>query len=190
MEFRQSQTEDLDQIVRIAEDAKAFLRANGVSQWQRGTYPDRALFASDVASGIGWVLADGDRVCAVCAVKFDDELSYRHLVKGAWLTGDGAAYATIHRSAVATACRGQGVAGRLFAFVCDLAASRGVGSVRVDTHPDNRAMRAALEKAGFVACGELLLDRCEEAGDPRDGYGGAASPVHSPLWLKYDVFAK
>lgn len=170
MEFRQSQIGDLDQIVRIAEDAKAFLRASGVSQWQRGTYPDRALFASDVASGIGWVLADGDRVSAVCAVTFDDEPSYRHLVKGAWLTGDDAAYATIHRSAVAPGCRGQGVAGRLFASVCDLAARRGVGSVRVDTHPDNRAMRTALEKAGFAACGALVLDRCEEAGDPRVAY--------------------
>ena len=170
MQFRQSQTEDLDQIVRIAEDAKAFLRANGVSQWQRGSYPDRALFASDIENGIGYVMADGGRVCAVCAVTFGDEPSYRHLVKGAWLTGDEAAYATIHRSAVAAECRGQGVAGRLFASVCDLAASRGVGSVRVDTHPDNRAMRMALEKAGFVPCGELVLDRCEEAGDPRIGY--------------------
>ena len=170
MEFRQSQTEDLDQIVRIAEDAKAFLRANGVSQWQRGSYPDRALFASDIENGIGYVMADGGRVCAVCAVTFGDEPSYRHLVKGAWLTGDEAAYATIHRSAVASECRGQGVAGRLFASVCDLAASRGVGSVRVDTHPDNTAMRSALERAGFVPCGELVLDRCEEAGDPRIGY--------------------
>ena len=170
MEFRQSRIGDIDQIVRIAEDAKAFLRSCGVSQWQRGTYPDRELFESDVASGIGYVMADGDRVCAVCAVTFDDEPSYRRLVKGAWLTGIEAAYATIHRSAVASECRGQGVAGRLFASVCDLAARRGVGSVRVDTHPDNRAMRAALEKAGFVACGELLLDRCEEAGDRRVGY--------------------
>lgn len=54
MDFRQSQIEDLDQIVRIAEDAKAFLCASGVNQWQRGTYPDRALFASDVANGIGY----------------------------------------------------------------------------------------------------------------------------------------
>ena len=100
MEFRKSQIGDLDQIVRIAEDAKAFLRTSGVSQWQRGTYPDRALFAS----------------------------------------------------------------------VCDMAARCGVGSVRVDTHPNNRAMRMALEKAGFTACGELLLDRCEEAGDPRVAY--------------------
>ena len=30
MDFRQSQIEDMDQIVRIAEDAKAFLRADGV----------------------------------------------------------------------------------------------------------------------------------------------------------------
>ena len=81
MRFRLSQIGDLDQIVRIAEDAKAFLRESGVSQWQRGA-----------------------------------------------------------------------------------------GSVRVDTHPDNWAMRTALEKAGFAACGELLLDRCEEAGDPRVGY--------------------
>ena len=70
IEFRQSQIEDLDQIVRIAEDAKAFLRSSGVSQWQRGTYPDRELFASDVANGIGYVLAEGDRVSAVCAVTF------------------------------------------------------------------------------------------------------------------------
>ena len=170
MKFRQSQIKDLDQIVRIAEDAKAFLCSSGVNQWQRGTYPDRELFASDAANGSGYVLADGDRVCAVCAVTFDDEPSYRHLVKGAWLTGDDASYATIHRAAVALGCRGQGVAGRLFASVCDLAATRGVGSVRVDTHPDNRSMRTALEKAGFVSCGELLLDRCEEAGDPRVGY--------------------
>ena len=170
MEFRQSQIGDLSQIVRIAEDAKAFLRASGVSQWQRGSYPDRALFAADVANGIGYVLHDGERVVAVCAVTFDDEPSYRHLVKGAWLTGNDASYATIHRSAVAADCRGQGLAGRLFASVCDLVAKRGVGSVRVDTHPDNRAMRAALERAGFVACGEFLLERCEEAGDPRIGY--------------------
>ena len=170
MEFRHSQIGDLDRIVRIAEDAKAFLRANGVSQWQRGTYPDRALFASDVGNGIGYVMADGERVCAVCAVTFGSEASYRHLVRGAWLTGDDATYATIHRSAVSSECRGQGIAGRLFASVCDLAAKRGVGSVRVDTHPDNKAMRLALEKAGFVPCGEFLLARCEESGDPRIGY--------------------
>ena len=27
-----------------------------------------------------------------------------------------------------------------------------------------------IERAGFVPCGELVLDRCEEAGDPRIGY--------------------
>lgn len=170
MEFRLSQIGDLDQVVRIVEDAKAFLRASGVSQWQRGSYPDRALFESDVANGIGYVLEDANRVCAVCAVTFDGEPSYRHLVQGAWLTGDAAFYATIHRFAVASECRGHGVAGWLFASVCDLATERGVGSVRVDTHPNNRAMRMALEKAGFTACGELVLDRCEEAGDPRVGY--------------------
>ena len=170
MEFRKSQLGDIDQIVRIADDAKAFLKANGVSQWQRGTYPDRALFVSDVETGIGYVLADDERIAAVCAVTIGEEPSYRQLTKGAWLTGDDAVYATIHRSAVAPELRGAGIAGHLFDAVCELAAKQGIGSVRVDTHPDNMAMRSALQKAGFSPCGELILERCDEAGDPRIGY--------------------
>lgn len=55
--FRKSTLNDIDQIVKIADDAKALLKRKSVSQWQRGTYPDRAVFENDVKNGIGYVLA-------------------------------------------------------------------------------------------------------------------------------------
>lgn len=168
MLLRQSNIDDLDEIVRIAEEGKRFLRANGVHQWQSGTYPSRELFISDIEHGIGYVLTEGDTICAICAITFEEEPAYRKLESGAWLTSG--AYATIHRCAVAPEFRGRGIVGILFDCVSNLAAERDIKSVRIDTHPDNRFMRSALAKASFVQCGELRLMRCDEAGALRIGY--------------------
>ena len=170
MEFRKSTPGDVEQMVRIAEDGKAFLRSRNVSQWQRGSYPDREILERDARAGIGHVVAEGERVLAICAVTFADEPSYRHLLRGAWKTPGDEGYATIHRCAVSAACRGKGIAGFLFEAVCRMAEREGARSVRVDTHPDNVAMRSALAKAGFERCGELRLVGGDEDGDLRFGY--------------------
>jgi RimJ/RimL family protein N-acetyltransferase len=39
-------------------------------------------------------------------------------------------------------------------------------TIRIDTHQDNRTMRALLQKYGFTYCGIILL----ENGDPRLAY--------------------
>lgn len=170
MIFRKSTMHDLDQMAAIAEDGKAFLRSKGVSQWQRGAYPDKAVFEQDVRSGIGYVLAEGDEVLAVCAVTFTDEPSYRNLSSGAWLTGSDAVYATIHRSAVSRAHQGRNLSGVLFSAVETLAAQAHAVSIRVDTHPDNLTMQRALQRAGFQNCGTLVLLEGDEIGDLRFGY--------------------
>ena len=168
--FRRSTVADIDPIVRIAEAGKEFLRARGVSQWQRGTYPDRDLFLRDIRDGIGYVVSEGDSVLAVCAVTGTDEVSYRALRSGRWLSPPNVRYATIHRCAVAPERRGEGIAGFVFASVLDMARRNGWASVRIDTHPDNAAMQAALGKAGFSRCGELVLLDGDECGDLRFGY--------------------
>ena len=43
-QFRKSTLQDMDQIVRIAEEGRALLKSRGISQWQTGSYPDRPLF--------------------------------------------------------------------------------------------------------------------------------------------------
>ncbi len=154
----------------IAQEAKALLRSRGIAQWQKGSYPDENIFRQDAAAGIGYVLAEGDEVAAVCAVTLTEELSYRHLDSGAWLTEDGAKYATIHRSAVGRLHQGKHLSGVLFAEVEKLAEAEGAVSSRVDSQPDNKAMQRALERAGFLLCGTLVLAEGNEAGDLRLGY--------------------
>ena len=65
------------------------------------------------------------------------------------------------------ACRGRGIIGKLFAFACEKAAVDGMVSVRIDTHADNAPMRRAVEKFGFVPCGDITLTEGPEAGAPR-----------------------
>ncbi len=154
----------------IADEAKARLKEKGVNQWQRGTYPDRSLFIQDVADGIGYVVVDDDEVLAQCAITFTDELSYRHLTSGSWLTPADARYATIHRSAVSRKHQGNNYSGYLFAETAKLAKENQALSIRIDTHPDNLTMQHTLERAGFVKCGTLILQDGDEIGDPRLAY--------------------
>lgn len=168
--FRKSKLEDIDQMVRIADDGKAFLKSQGINQWQRGTYPDRDLFIQDVGDGIGYVLSDGDEVLAVCAVTFTDEESYRNLTSGKWMTADEAKYATIHRGAVAMERHGEHLSTRLFEAVAEMAKGECAVSVRADTHPENVIMQGALKRAGFQMCGEFYILEGDEAGDLRYGY--------------------
>lgn len=170
IEFRNSTLLDIDRMVQIAEDAKALLKSKGVSQWQRGTYPDRDLFLRDAEEKIGYVLAEGNEVLAICAVTFSDEEGYRHLLCGQWNTPNDAMYATIHRSAVAKKQQGKNLSGLLFRQVAKMAKTKGAVSIRIDTHPDNRTMQNALIRAGFKKCGEFLIPDGDEAGDLRFGY--------------------
>lgn len=76
-------------------------------------------------------------------------------------------YASLHRVCVADESKGKGVAGALFAYAFELARELTLPSVRIDTHPGNLPMRRAMEKAGFLPCGEIRLADGPEAGDLR-----------------------
>ena len=90
------------------------------------------------------------------------------VIDGSWLTRGP--YASIHRVCVRDGSKGRGVAGAMFAHGFELARQAGFDSVRIDTHPENRPMRRALEKAGFVLCGTIRLVRGGEKGDLRLAY--------------------
>ena len=167
---RKSQAADLEAMAEIASEGKAFLKSCGVSQWQKGTYPCADDFARDIDLGIGYVVEENGKVVACCAVTSEDEPAYHGLTNGSWRTPPKARYATIHRCAVRGECRGRDIIRFLFDSVAEMASQEGLASVRVDTHPDNKPMQRALEKAGFVRCGNLILVSGAEKGDGRLGY--------------------
>lgn len=163
MEFIVAQTEHLDEMCRITTQAKTQLKNLELDQWQKG-YPSRAVWESDIEKQCAWLAVMDDRIVGVFAFQTTPDPSYDH-IDGKWLTDTP--YASMHRVCVSDNAKGQGVAGKMFAHGFALARRSGFLSVRIDTHPGNLPMRRALEKAGFLPCGSIILKGGCEDGDLR-----------------------
>lgn len=168
MEFITARPEHLEDMWRITLAAKAQLKALGLDQWQKG-YPSRAVWEQDFLNETGVLAVEEGKVLAACAYLTTHDPSYT-TIDGAWLTGDIRAYGSLHRVCVADDAKGRGVVGQLFAHAFQVAKATGLPSVRIDTHPGNRPMARALEKAGFIRCGTIILKGGAEDGDLRVAY--------------------
>ncbi len=59
MEIRLAHPNEMEAIVNILEDARAFLATSGINQWQ-GEYPNKENIFDDILSGRGYVgIVDG-----------------------------------------------------------------------------------------------------------------------------------
>ncbi len=163
-EPRRAEIADMDALLDILEQAKAYLRESGVDQWQEG-YPNREALAADIETGRGWLFecVDNGEIAGYECVAMTPEVCYRE-IDGAWLT-EGENYAVIHRAMAAARYRGTRLAAEMFSFAAELAAGMGRLSVRVDTHRDNKAMNRLCEKQGFTYCGVVDLGLVDPASD-------------------------
>ena len=161
-EPRRAVPEDMDALLDILEQAKAYLRESGVDQWQEG-YPN------DMEAGRGWIFECEGRPAGYECISMSPEECYRD-IDGAWLT-EGENYAVIHRAMAAADFRHTKLASEMFSLAEDLAAGMGRQSVRVDTHRDNMAMNRLCEKLGYTFCGVVDLSSVDPAHDSkRNGY--------------------
>lgn len=151
MDFIKATAAHTERIMELIEEAKAFLRASGVNQWQDG-YPDHGDIEADIADGIGYVLIDDGIILAYTAIDFRGEEAYDTL-KGQWLNDEP--YVVIHRTAIDNTAKGKGLCQNIFQKVEDMARLRGVHNIRVDTDEDNIIMRHVIEKMGFSYCGTI-----------------------------------
>lgn len=151
--FRPAGPSDLGRIREIIRQAQTRMRLLGIDQWQDG-YPAHVDIERDILSGDGRVLCrpEDGRAVACGAVIFGPEPAYA-VIAGAWLGDDP--YAVVHRLAVADGETGRGAAGEFLHRAEALAAARGIRSMRIDTHSDNRAMLRLLDKRGYVYCGKI-----------------------------------
>jgi len=163
MEFIIAKTEHLEEMCRITAQAKAQLKALGLDQWQKG-YPSKEVWEADITAQSAWLAVENNSVLGVFAFQTTPDPSYS-AIDGAWLTD--IPYASMHRVCVSDNSKGKGVAGAMFAFGFQKAREMGFRSMRIDTHPDNHPMKRALEKAGFLPCGTIILKGGCEDGDTR-----------------------
>ena len=156
MSFRLANNSDVAQIMAIIDGNRAYFKTQGIDQWQQA-YPAPSDIEQDIAEHTGYVLLKDGVVVAYGSASFVPESHYRQLVSGLWETGEHGDFCTIHRLAVDTNCKGQGVAAvfmREIESVCAIQKSR---SIRMDTHADNQSMLRFLAKDGYVYCGMMVL---------------------------------
>lgn len=158
MIFRNTQEKDCRQVVCLWRQAQAYFKEAGIDQWQDG-YPNEESLAEDMAGGESYVLAEEEtgQVLATAFISFAGEPDYEQIYEGSWQYQEP--YGVIHRVAVAPERKGQGLAGVLIRQAEALCRRQGIGSLRIDTHEDNRSMQRMLVKNGFFKRGTIYLGR-------------------------------
>ncbi len=145
----------LGAIMKIYEDARAYMRATGnATQWAGG-YPCESLIREDIERGNFYLCIDEGEILGVFYYAEENDPTYEKIYDGAWQNDKP--YAVIHRIAVSRDSHGKGVA----AFIFDSCFAR-YGNLKIDTHRDNLPMQRALEKRGFIRCGIIHLANGDE----------------------------
>ena len=152
--LRKTTIEDISMVMNIIEAGKAYLKSNGIDQWQNG-YPNEAIIKADIEDGYGYVLVCEGKIVGTVALSFDGEPWYDDIREGKWLTnGD---FLVVHRLAVSPEVRGTDVASEIMRQAERLCNFRDVHSIKIDTHEANRIMQRFIKKNGFEYCGNVIL---------------------------------
>ena len=154
--LRRAQRQDLTVIMKIIDDAKELLKKNGSPQWQNG-YPDQETFTQDIVMQTNWILINDNKVVATATLQLTPEPTYRNITQGQWQQPDEP-YATIHRVAISSNYRGQGLSKLLFSNLLTVGQMQGIKNFRVDTHRSNKAMQHIAENFNFKKRGIIKVN--------------------------------
>lgn len=154
--IRKTRDEDLGQVMEIIHLAQENFRKLSIDQWQNG-YPNEEIIKQDMEKGQSYVFEQEGRIDGTAVISCEREWTYDRIKGGSWVTGDEKAYLVIHRIATHDRAKRTGTAGRVLKYAEELGRELGRQSIRIDTHPDNHAMRKFLEKQGFCFCGHIYL---------------------------------
>lgn len=155
--IRQATVQDIPEILRIYDAARAFMRRSGnLTQWSGG-YPSEEIVRADIEKNVLWGMEnERGHLCAVFALVPGEDPSYA-VIDGAWR--DPSPYAAMHRAASDGTERGT------FRAMLDFVRTR-YDHLRVDTHADNHPMQHGFLTNGFVYCGIVRV----WDGTPRRAY--------------------
>ena len=151
---RRATEEDLPALLRIAGEARAWLKKQGVDQWQDG-YPAERHFRFDLERGECFLVSHGGEAAAFFTLSTREEPGYAAITDGKWT--EGTAYCVLHRAAVAAKYRGTGLSAKLMQFVDGQARALGTRCVRTDTHRKNKPMQRLLRESGYRYRGNVLV---------------------------------
>jgi ribosomal protein S18 acetylase RimI-like enzyme len=151
MIIRQATLNDISGIMQLIAQVVPAMNAAGNFQWD-SSYPNAAVFEKDIKLGQLWVADINGDIAGVSAITTDQEPEYAQV---GWNLNETAI--VIHRLAVSTRYRGQGVAAKLMQQAEHEAIRRDIKTLRVDTNAHNQATQQLFPKLGYKFAGEIGL---------------------------------
>ena len=150
---RQAVGGDLPRIMEIVRGAILGMQAEGSDQWSE-EYPRQADFEDDIREGTLFVdVGEDGRPRGVVCLNFGEPEQYKAVE---W--SKNAKAVIIHRMAVGSAYRGQGVAARFMDFAEDQARKLGLNYIRSDTYSLNLRMNAIFKKWNYSPRGNIRFE--------------------------------
>lgn len=151
---RRAQNSDVDKIVQILDDAIAFLKKSGSSQWQNG-YPNRKIVEEDIKNEVAWVLTVDNEVAGYAVVVIGCEPTYAD-IEGKW-ENNVDTYATIHRIAVSSKFRGMHLSQFFLSNIISLTYAQGIHNFRIDTSRKNKIVQHIAASHNFIKRGIIQV---------------------------------
>ena len=171
--IRLATAKDLPHIMKVIAEGKAYLASQNVDQWQLD-YPNIHVISSDIDNEKSYVFEDEfGRIIATFMLTNEDEENYHTIRDGQWLTVSSPknpSYIAIHRMATSQSMKKPGTASKMLEFAAQKGREKNCESIRIDTHPDNLAMKKLLEKSGFKLCGTISLPPSRKEASLREGF--------------------
>ncbi|MFR5266086.1 GNAT family N-acetyltransferase [Clostridium sp.] len=155
MEFRKSAIKDIDEIMKIINEAKLYFKENNINQWQDG-YPDKEVILNDIKNEESFVVINDNKVIGTVVISFKGEKTYNKIYEGTWLSNND--YAVIHRIAISNEFKGFGIGKMIIEETQKLAFEKNIRSIKIDTQKDNMSMQKLLIKNNFKYCGLIYLE--------------------------------
>lgn len=143
--LRKIKLAELEQVMKIIEDGRTFLKEQGINQWQHGE-PSRETIINAINEGISYVLEKSGEIVATAMLSSFDEDYERYPT----LWTANSSYLAIHRISTASDSRNQGIAREMMEDIYLLAKTQNVQYLRIDTHLNNKIMRKFLSNFGFI----------------------------------------
>lgn len=156
MIFRNSKVEDLEYILNILEEAKIFLKNNGVDQWQNG-YPNKEVILNDIKHNESYVLEYENEIIGTTVLSFRGDNNYNKIYEGKWIT-EKEKYAVIHRIAIKKDSGIKNIGINIMKHIENKCIDSNIYSIKIDTHENNKNMQNLLKKLNYKYCGIIYLE--------------------------------
>lgn len=150
-------TEDINVIMNIIDDAKKYLKKQGLSQWNLDDgYPRKEDMLKDIENKNCFLYIENNIIIGCMSIIFTPDENY-YEIEGKWLTNDK--YASIHRIAISNNYHSKGIGVKILLEAEEIVKNKNVYSIKIDTHKNNIPMSKTIEKAEYKYCGIITLKR-------------------------------